>query len=132
MSPRRKRFNSKEVKEFRTLLLARRTQIAGDVVHMQDQALNKSAATSSGELSTVPYHMADVGSENFEHEFVLGLIENEEEELRRIDEALEQIEKGDYGVCGCGKAIPKARLRALPYAKRCIDCKREFENGKLG
>jgi len=129
VSPRRKRFNSKELRE---LLLRRRDQIAGDVVHMQDNALNKSAVTSSGELSTMPYHMADVGSENFEHEFVLGLIENEEEELRRIDEALERIKNGNYGVCACGKPIPKARLRALPYAKLCIECKREVENGRLG
>jgi len=88
--PRRK-LSAKECGEFRKLLLARRAIIAGDVNHMQDRALKNSGAAGSGDLSTVPYHMADVGTDNFEHEFVLGLIENDEDELRQIDEAIERI-----------------------------------------
>lgn len=125
----KKKANSKEMDEFRDLLLRRRAVIAGDVDHMQDSALAKSMVAASGDLSTVPYHMADVGTDNFEHEFVLGLIENEEEELRQIDEALQRIEKGVYGTCPCGKPIPKARLRALPYAQYCIECQRTSEHG---
>lgn len=128
MTPSRTRFGTKERNEFRELLLQRRTLIVGDVNHMQDNALSNSVAAAAGDLSTVPYHMADVGTDNFEHEFLLGLIENEEEELRQIDEALKQLEEGTYGICSCGKAIPKTRLRALPYAKVCIDCKRDEEN----
>ena len=132
MSPTHKKMAAKERKEFRELLLKRRALIAGDVDHMHDNALSKSMAAASGDLSTVPVHMADVGTDNFEHEFTLGLIENEEAELRLIDEALVRIEDGSYGTCDCGKAIPKARLRALPYAKLCIDCKRDVENGNGG
>ena len=119
------------MRDFRDILLKRRAVILGDVNHMHDNALKSSTAASSGELSTVPFHMADVGTDNFDHEFVLGLIENEEEEIRKIDEALDRITSGEYGTCECGKAIPKARLRALPYARLCIDCKREFENGTV-
>jgi len=126
----RKKLNAKERKEFRDLLLRRRAIIAGDVNHMADNALKKSAAGASGELSVVPYHMADVGTENFEHEFLLGLIENEEEELRQIDEALQRIADGTYGICECGRAIPKTRLRALPYAKYCIECQRNSEKSQ--
>ena len=128
--PRRK-LSTKECAEFRELLLARRALIAGDVDHMHERALKSSGAAGSGDLSTVPYHMADVGTDNFEHEFVLGLIENEEEELRQIDDAIERIQTGNYGTCECGKLIPKSRLRALPYANLCIDCKRDEENGGL-
>ena len=93
--------------------------------------MKKSMAAASGDLSTVPYHMADVGTDNFEHEFTLGLIENEEEELREIDAALERIEETSYGVCEtCEKPIPKGRLKVIPYARLCIDCKRDEENGK--
>lgn len=132
MSPTRRKLSVKDLKEFQDLLLKRRAQIAGDMTHLQDSALSKSMVAASGDLSTVPYHMADVATDNFEHEFVLGLIENEEEELRMIDEALARIKEATYGVCDCGKAIPKARLRALPYAQLCIDCKRDEENGGTG
>ncbi len=125
----RGKLNAKECDEFHKLLLARRAIIAGDVDHMQESALKSSGAAGSGNLSTVPYHMADVGTDNFEHEFVLGLIENEEEELRQIDDAIERIQTGNYGTCACGTPIPKSRLRALPYANLCIDCKRDEENG---
>src|SRR5512147_556400 len=97
---------------------------------MADSALRKSVAAASGDLSTVPFHMADLGTDNFEHEFTLGLIENEEEELREIDLALERLEKGAYGLCeSCEKPIPKGRLLVIPYARLCIECKRG-EEGK--
>jgi RNA polymerase-binding protein DksA len=115
------------MKDFRALLLTRRAMLEGDVNHMQQSARRNSGA--SGDLSAVPYHMADIGTDNFAQEFVLGLIENEAEELRRIDEALDRIDAGVYGTCECGKPIPKARLKALPYAKLCIDCQRHEENG---
>ncbi len=125
----RKKLTPKDREAFRSLLLQRRAIIAGDVDHMQNNTLSNSSAATAGDLSRVPYHMADVGTDNFEHEFMLGLIENEEDELRRIDEALERIAEGTYGVCNCGKPIPKARLRALPYASLCIDCQRNEETG---
>ena len=111
------------------MLTQRRDVLAGDVNHMQDNALNKNGA-SSGDLSRVPYHMADVGTDNFENEFTLGLIMNEEEELREIDEALARLKRGDFGVCeSCGDAIPKTRLKVIPYARLCLECKRTEESG---
>lgn len=131
MSSTRGKLNSKERQELREILLERRRLLVGDVNHMQDSSMKKSMAAASGDLSTVPYHMADVGTDNFEHEFTLGLIENEEEELREIDAALERIEETSYGVCEtCEKPIPKGRLKVIPYARLCIDCKRDEENGK--
>ena len=103
-----------------------------DVNHMHDSALNQSATSASGDLSKIPYHMADVGTDNFEHEFTLGLIESEEEELREIDAALDRLKEGSFGICEeCEKAIPKARLAVIPYARLCISCKQdeEKENG---
>ena len=56
------------------------------------------------------------------------LIENGEESLRNIDTALEKIEEGTFGICeSCEKKINKERLKAVPYASLCIDCKREEE-----
>lgn len=131
MTTPKNKLNGKEKQELRDALLHRRAVLMGDVNHMQDNTINKSGAAASGDLSTVPYHMADVGTDNFEHEFNLGLIENEEEELREVDEALDRIEKGLYGQCElCQKPIPRSRLKIIPYARLCIECKRGEENGK--
>ena len=125
-----RKLSAKECREFKKLLVERRELLESDVNHMHDNALNKSAARASGDLSTVPFHMADVGTDNFEHEFTLGLIENEQVELREIDEAIERIDGGDFGICeACDKPIPKSRLKVIPYARLCIACKRDEENG---
>jgi len=126
----KQKLKAKEREEYRKMLLARRALLLGDVNNMHDSALNKSATSTNGDLSRVPYHMADVGTDNFEHEFTLGLIENEEEELREIDAALDRIANATFGLCKtCGKPIPKARLKIIPYTKYCIECKRDEENG---
>ena len=124
------RLKKRELQEFRQLLLAKRALLAGDVANMTDEALRQSRQSGSGELSTMPIHMADLGSDNFEQELTLGLIENEHVLLREIDEALHRIEEGTYGIClGTGKPISKGRLKAKPWAKHCIDYARRLERG---
>jgi RNA polymerase-binding protein DksA len=72
--------------------------------------------------------MADVGTENYDQEFTLGLIENEQSTLEQVQEALSRIESGTYGRCQeCDEAIAKPRLQALPYTKHCIQCARKLE-----
>ena len=71
----------------------------------------------------MPLHMADIGSDNFEQEFTLSLMANEEDTLQRIEAALERIEDGTYGLCEeCEVAIPKMRLNAIPYTPFCVKC----------
>ena len=58
----------------------------------------------------------------------LGLMENEARTLHQIEDALEQMEGGRYGVCIlCGQAIPLARLEALPFATTCVPCQEKAE-----
>jgi len=112
-----------EMKVYKELLLAMRARLRGQVNHMADAALGKNGAEATGDLSKMPIHMADLGTENFEQEFTLGLVENEEETLRKIEASLERIEDGTYGDCEeCGAKIPKARLEAVPYAALCVHC----------
>ena len=95
---------------------------------MEDEALGKSGQDASGDLSTVPIHMADVGTGNYDRDLTIGLIQNGEEELRAIDEALERIGNKTFGSCEeCGKKVSKVRLAALPYVKNCIECQRQEE-----
>lgn len=128
MPKSKNKLSAKETGEYRAFLMSRRAVLVGDVTNM-NTTMSKSGATASGELSTVPYHMADIGTDNFEHEFTLGLIENEEEELHEIDAALDRIEKGRFGLCeNCEKPIPKSRLKIIPYTRLCIECKKGEEN----
>ena len=93
-------------------------------------ALKKSRSEANGDLSTMPIHMADMGSDNFEQEFTLSLMENEGVTLEQIESSLERIEEGSYGQCEeCGVKIPKARLNAIPYANLCVRCAEQQENG---
>ena len=64
-----------------------------------------------------------IGTDNFEREFTLTLMESKDRTLEQIEEALDRIEDGNYGVCEeCGAEIPKARLNAIPYAVLCVRC----------
>jgi DnaK suppressor protein len=107
----------RDVEEFRDLLLKKRDELVGDVA-----ALNEAGHNSSGNLSTLPQHMADIGSDNYEQEFALTLMEGERALLREIDDALQRIAQGTFGVCvATGKPIGKARLKATPWARYCYE-----------
>ncbi|MCA9247136.1 MAG: TraR/DksA C4-type zinc finger protein [Planctomycetales bacterium] len=113
---------------YKERLLLLRARLMGDVSAMADAALNKTRSESSGDLSSMPIHMADIGSENFEQEFTLSLMQTEEGTLDQIEAALERIEELQYGNCEeCGKPIPKTRLNAIPYTPVCVKCAAELE-----
>lgn len=119
----------KELQEFREMLIQKRRQLIGDVAHLEDEAIRKSGH-GGGSLSSMPIHMADLGSDTWEQELTLGLIENERGLLREVDEALMRIDDRTYGLCvATGKPITRARLRAKPWAKYCIEYARKRELG---
>lgn len=131
-SPRTKkgRLSRADIGHFKKILLQKRWEILKNVSEIEDEALKKSRLDASGDLSSMPIHMADIGTDNYEQEFVLGLMDSERQLLKETDEALERIEKGTYGVCaGTGKPIPKARLEANPWAKYCVEYARLLEQG---
>lgn len=112
-----------ESKVFKQKLVALRSRLVGDVSAMADSALKKTRTESNGDLSSMPIHMADIGSDNFEQEFTLSLMQNDEDALAMIDSALERIDEGVYGLCTeCETRIPKARLNAIPYTPVCVKC----------
>jgi RNA polymerase-binding protein DksA len=122
-----------DLKRFQQMLLNKRQEIIGNVNEMKDEALNKSRLDASGDLSSMPIHMADIGTDNYDQEFALGLMDSERKLLREIDDALQRIENHTYGICeGTGKPIPKARLEAQPWARYCIEYARMLEQGLAG
>jgi RNA polymerase-binding protein DksA len=119
-------FGKADLEHFRRLLLERRRRILGTVQGMEEEALKASDQDFSVD------HMADHGSDNFEQDFTLSLVESERKELIEIDRALQRIEQGTYGICeGTGEPIPRPRLEAIPHARYSVEYQRRLEAGEV-
>ena len=112
-------------KKYEDLLINRKRALLQQFSNVQSEALGKTRLDASGDNSSTPTHMADIASDNFEQELSLNLLESENKELEEINEALLQIKDGTYGLCeNCTKPIPEARLKAIPFAHLCLECKK--------
>ncbi len=119
------KLGKKELEEYRALLHVKRRQLVGMLNGMEDEALR----SSGGNLSNMPVHMADMGSDVYEQDFTLGMAETERAIVNEIDAALQRIEDKTFGVCQMtGKPISKARLDAKPWAKYTIEAERIAES----
>jgi len=129
-----------DVAQFKKLLILHRARISGDVSQLSEEALKSNRQDTAGDLSSMPIHMADLASDNFEQEFTLSLMENGEEVVGEIDAALARIDQGTYGVCEeCTKdphkagkpavMVPRERLKAIPWTRYCVEHARLAEEG---
>ena len=118
-------FSPKMKKHYRDLLLDLRAGYQDQLnIHRADALTNRKSGPGAG-MAT---HMADLGSDNFQHDFELGLLSDEGTVIEMIDEALTRLEENEYGICiECGKEISPARLEVKPYARFCVACKSRKE-----
>ena len=87
-----------------------------------DGLTSESEDESLGELSSVDQHQADVGTETFNRERDLSILERVQAELADVEHALQRLDDGTYGTCeACGRPIDEGRLEALPAARFCLD-----------
>ena len=101
--------------------LARRMN--GDVDTLREEAMQAQGGEASGNLSNAPMHLADLGTENFQQELSLSLLEGKTGLLTDVSDALQRLDDGTFGVCeNCQQPISKDRLDALPYTRHCIEC----------
>ncbi len=118
----------KDKEKLGRLLEKKREALLSEIEHLEGDSLNKSQRDASGDLSGYSFHMADMGTDNFDREFTLDLVSTEQKLLYEVDEALRRLKKGKFGLCEqCGKDIRHKRLEAVPYARLCIKCKEEME-----
>lgn len=83
---------------------------------------NEGDQTGGDELATVDQHPADAGSETFEREKDMAILNNLEEQVSEIEKALARVEEGTYGTCeACGKPIGDERLEVVPTARYCVE-----------
>ena len=112
-------------KHYREMLLKLRESHQDQLnIHRDDALTNRKSGPSAG-MAT---HMADLGSDNFQHDFELGLLSDEGTVIEMIDEALTRLDENEYGICiECGQEISPARLEVKPYARFCLECKSRKE-----
>lgn len=116
-----------DLEHYRSTLLALRQRLTGDVSHLADEAFGIKEG-ENGAPAAAALHPAEAGTDNFEQEFTLSLMRNQEQALEEIAEALTRIERGNFGRCEeCAGAIPKARLQTLPYTRHCVACARKLQ-----
>lgn len=114
-----------EQERFRRELMSIASRLKGHVSHLQHAAFRQTGGEASGNLSNAPLHLADLGSDTFEQEVSLSLLENEDLQLQEVSKAVTRINNGSFGQCEeCHQAISHERLQALPYARLCIECAR--------
>ena len=121
----------KKLEFFKNLILQKRTELLEELGNLKESG-STTPKEASGENTAYAYHMADLGTDNMEREKAFFFARREGRLLYHLDQALERIEKGTYGICReCGNPISEARLEAVPHASMCIECKsNEEKNNK--
>ena len=118
----------KEREYFKNLILDKKKQVFAELGYLEKNSMSETMKNSSGDLSAYSFHMADQGTDTMEREKAFFFASREGRYLHHLNEALDRIEKGTYGICRtCGKKIQTKRLEAVPHATLCIECKKEEE-----
>jgi len=115
-----------DAKAARTRLEAERERLSTTLATLEADA--EAQKESLQELSVVDEHQGDLGTETFEREKDLSIIESVQASLEDIDRALRRVDAGSYGACEvCDKPIGKDRLDAVPAARFCVEHQAEME-----
>jgi DnaK suppressor protein len=118
--PLKNPLNKKEMEPYRLLLVDLKQKLIKEVM-LNQEASNES---TDGEVLDT----ADLASDSYDKDLANSLSETERARLVAVEAALERLKGGTYGMCdGCGKPIPLARLKVLPFAKHCVQCQQDEE-----
>jgi len=119
------KMSKQEKTKIRAALLNERQRLLGDVSRLQEDNIHRSVREASGALSGDPSENVD---EEYARSFSMAIAANKQEALQEIDEALDRIDEGAYGLCEiCGEKIPQKRLSAKPSARTCLKCAEQME-----
>lgn len=115
---------------FRALLRNLATRVGATAAGLEEQVRAPTGGEAGGNLSNVPMHLGDVGSEVYTQELNATLLENETHIREEVEAAIARLDAGTFGSCeACGKAIGVERLEALPYVRHCVGCAAKLQSG---
>ncbi len=114
----------KDLEYFKQLLLEKRQEILREMGVIEDISIKNTTKDASGNDATYSSHMADQGTDAQEREKAFFYVARDHKFLKYVEDALERIEQGTYGICvSCGEEIPFERLEAVPTTQKCVPCK---------
>lgn len=120
--------NKKDLKHFEKRLLEERQRLAQALGKLENSVLKRTQRESSGDLSAYSIHPADLGTDAIDREKDLLVASSEGRQLIEIDEAIQRLQTGAFGVCeSCGKEIDRRRLEVVPQARLCLKCQQRAE-----
>ncbi len=122
------KLNKQDLNKFKKLLEEEIGKTRQDLRKIEEN-IKKSPREDAGDLSAYSIHLADQGTDTNEIEKLLFLREKTEKYFYKLEESLNKIKTGGYGICAqCCKPISKERLKAVLCASYCIKCKQERQN----
>ncbi len=121
-------FSAKDKNTWRKLLEARREILFSSEEVLKKNVLTELSAAATGEISNIRLHSADLATESQELDILGTLSEKNLKGLHDVEDAMDRLEQGSFGQCvSCGGPIMEERMKAIPEAKYCVDCAKEFE-----
>lgn len=124
------KLDKKMLKGIRTTLVTERTQLQKQQDELDSAAFEDTQSEASGEVG-MDQDFADAGTATFDRERDLSIRNNIQDLIEQMTRAIARIDEGPYGTCErCGRPIDAARLKALPHALLCMDCKRREERAR--
>lgn len=120
-----------KVQYFKEKLINERERVLNLIIQMKENGVINFNIEAASEISFYDNHPSDTAAELFDKERGLALKGNEISIIKKIDDALNSIEKDTYGKCkSCGKDIIEARLEFIPYAENCVACQKSISDSK--
>ncbi|MFW6303374.1 MAG: TraR/DksA family transcriptional regulator [Candidatus Sumerlaeota bacterium] len=124
--------SEKNLKMLKKLLNERQQELLDTIRELDRRTLRSNEEGGQAKSTGYSIHIAEDAADNVETETSLLLRRDEEEALVQVDAALERLEEGLYGVCvACANKIGLARLRAVPEAHLCIECKQAYDKKQI-
>ncbi len=125
-----KALSNEDLKSYEENILKER-KTSEELIRELNEMQKHSMKESSGDLSSYSLHQADMGTDTIYAEKRVYYLNSEIEKLRKLNQALRRVYDKSYGICQiCGAQISEKRLKAIPYARYCIECKNEEEKRK--
>lgn len=124
-----KGYPKKELNAFKDVILAKREEIIEQLQNLKDQMMDPTTGQYVNENSPYSLHMAEQGTDAMEREKLYLWAQRENKFLGYLEDALQRIETGTYGICIASfdddepHLVPKERLMAVPHTQLCVACK---------
>ena len=114
-----------KLEKFKKTILMRMEEISNEMKEMKSSVLNiDSSKANMSPDSIYSLHMADAGTDSHEREKSFLFLSREDSYFRNLENALERIRSGEFGVCQiCDQLIPEERMMEVLNATKCVDCK---------